>query len=358
MPTDNTNMDKTNTPKANIFDLSLSELADWFVERGEKSFRAKQILKWVYLHQADSFEEMTDVRTDLRSTLADFFTISRLPVKNIQTSADGSQKYVLELRDGQIIESVLMPEKDHSTLCVSTQIGCAMACRFCRTAALGFRRNLTAGEIIAQVRDAKQLAPPSLPLTNVVFMGMGEPLANIDNVLLAIKAMTRFDSGLKISHNRITVSTAGLASQMAKLGEATNVNLAVSLNATTNDLRNKLMPINHTYPIEELLHACQTYPITKKRRITFEYILLKGINDSEKDALALTRMLHPKRAKINVIPFNEHPESAFESPPEETIDRFLNVLVKHHFTVMVRRSKGRDINAACGQLAGNYISSQ
>jgi len=340
--------------KIDILSMSLAKLVQWFTDRGEKSFRAKQVLKWIYLRQADSFEEMTDIRKDLRVTLSKHFEILRLSVEDVQISTDGSQKYLLKLSDGQFVESVLMPEKNHYTLCISSQIGCAMGCKFCRTATLGLKRNLTAGEIIAQVRDAKYRAT-TMPLTNVVFMGMGEPLANVDNIILAIDAMVRTDSGLKISHNRITVSTAGLVPQMAILGKLTKVNLAISLNASNNDVRQQLMPINQKYPITTLLTACKNYPITKKRRITFEYILIQGINDRKEDAIALTHLLHPKRAKINLIPYNEYPQSSFKAPSEDVIDMFLETLAKNHFTVMVRRSKGQDINAACGQLAGMYL---
>jgi 23S rRNA (adenine2503-C2)-methyltransferase len=272
-------------------------------------------------------------------------------VDAVAESEDGSRKYRLRLADGAAVEAVVMPERDHSTLCVSSQVGCAMGCRFCRTGEHGLVRNLTRGEIVAQVRDLVREADPGLPPTNIVFMGMGEPLANFDALVGALDTLTDNDYGLKFSGQRITVSTAGLVPRMADLGRKTRVNLAVSLNATEDETRTRLMPINRTYPLQTLLDACRRYPLQKGRRITFEYILIAGVNDSEADARRLAKLLRPNRSKINLIPFNPHPGSVFSRPSEETILSFQKILLDSHYTTIIRRSKGQDIAAACGQLA-------
>ncbi|MBU2623166.1 MAG: 23S rRNA (adenine(2503)-C(2))-methyltransferase RlmN, partial [Proteobacteria bacterium] len=286
--------------KRNITELTRDELAIWLDEKGIKTYRAVQILKWVYLKQADTFEEMTDIGLEIRKLISQHFTIDRLEKKKIETSKDGSKKYLFELRDGNHIESVLIPEKNHYTLCISSQIGCAQGCSFCMTARDGFVRNLTMGEIVSQVRDIQNdLEPPSL-LTNIVFMGMGEPLANYRNVVNAIETIISDDAGLGFSSRKVTVSTAGLVPLLHDLGRDTSVNLAVSLNATENKTRNKLMPVNRKYPIEELIEACRTYDLKPRNRITFEYILIKGINDSSDDAKRLAKLLRPVKSKINL----------------------------------------------------------
>ncbi|MEN8243639.1 MAG: 23S rRNA (adenine(2503)-C(2))-methyltransferase RlmN [Thermodesulfobacteriota bacterium] len=339
--------------KPEIKDLTVEQLAEWFQQHGMRKFRATQILKWIYLHQAENFQEMTNLSKDTRELLAEHFSISRLKIEKKEISRDGSQKYLFRLHDGNLIESVLIPEKNHDTLCISSQVGCAQGCRFCLTARGGFIRNLSAGEIISQVRDIKHATGSAGKLTNVVLMGMGEPLANYDNVIQALRVIIDGDSGLKISSRRVTLSTAGLVPNMAKLGQNLQVNLAVSLNATDNKTRDALMPINITYPIEKLLEACASFSLPNRRKITFEYILIKGINDTPEDAGRLADMLRPIRAKINLIPFNEHAESPFACPDEDVILRFQNILLDKGFTVIIRRSKGGDISAACGQLRAN-----
>jgi 23S rRNA (adenine2503-C2)-methyltransferase len=244
-----------------------------------------------------------------------------------------------------------MPERGHSTLCVSSQVGCALGCRFCRTGDGGLIRNLTRGEIVAQVRDLVRKADDGLALTNLVFMGMGEPLANFDALVSALGTLTDNDYGLKFSGQRITVSTAGVVPRMADLGRKTRVNLAVSLNAADNETRSRLMPINRKYPIEDLLEACRRYPLPKGRRITFEYILIADVNDRPADARRLAKLLRPIRSKINLIPFNPHPGSAFRRPEETAVLAFQKILLDSHYTTIIRRSKGQDIAAACGQLA-------
>jgi 23S rRNA (adenine2503-C2)-methyltransferase len=282
--------------------------------------------------------------------LAQHFVIKRLKVAKLEISKDGSQKYLFKLSDGKHIESVLIPERDHYTLCVSSQVGCAQGCLFCLTAAGGFERNLTRAEIVAQVRDIKKELGDSEQLRNIVFMGMGEPLANYNNLVSALDTITNNDYGLRFSTRRITVSTAGLVPRFSSLGRDTKVNLAISLNATDNHTRSRLMPINRKYPLENLLKACRQYPLPAGRRITFEYILINGINDTKDDARRLAKLLQPIRCKINLIPFNRHAGCDFERPPESVTQAFFKILFDKNYTVIIRRSKGQDIAAACGQL--------
>jgi 23S rRNA (adenine2503-C2)-methyltransferase len=339
-----------NDKRINILDLSREQLVDWLAERGIAAYRAGQILKWIYRRQRDSFAEMSDIAKEVRALLPQHFRIPRLETRAMQTSADGTRKYLFGLADGESIESVLIPERDHYTLCVSSQVGCAQNCRFCLTAKSKLRRNLSQGEILGQVRDIKKDLPRPEELTNLVFMGMGEPLANFDHLMGALAIITDSDIGLGFAAKRVTVSTAGLAPEMLEFGRQSRVSLAVSLNAADDETRSRLMPINRTYPLETLLAACRSYPLPPGRRITFEYILIKGVNDSPEDARRLARLLQPIRCKVNLIPFNPHEGSGFERPPEETILAFQEVLVRKHFTVIIRQSKGQDISAACGQL--------
>jgi 23S rRNA (adenine2503-C2)-methyltransferase len=342
------------TLKPDIKNLTKEQLIQWLQDHKIESYRASQILKWIYHKQADDFEDMTDLNKSMRALLSDHFTINRLERLDTQTSRDGTQKYLFKLVDGCLIESVLIPEKDHYTLCISSQVGCAQNCRFCLTAKQGFARNLTPGEIIAQVRDvAKEVEGPK-PMSNIVLMGMGEPLANYRNVIHAIHIITDNDEGLRVSNRKVTLSTAGLIPKLLDLGKDTKINLAVSLNATDNETRNRLMPINRKYPIEDLIAACKDYPLPPTRRITFEYILIKDVNDSEKDAERLSRLLRPLKAKVNLIPFNEFEGGGYSRSDDRTVDRFQEILLKHHYTVVIRQSKGRDISAACGQLSGSY----
>ena len=339
----------TISSKTDIKELTKDELILWLKYRDIKSYRASQILKWIYLRQADTFDVMTDVKKEIRKQLSQHFYIHRLEKARVETSQDGSKKYLFKLGDGKYVESVLIPEKDHYTLCISSQVGCAQGCLFCLTAKGGFIRNLTKGEIIAQVRDIVG----SKRLTNIVMMGMGEPLANFANVVDAIHIITDKNVGLGFSSRRVTVSTSGLVPRLSDLGRETTVNLAISLNATKNKTRDMLMPINRKYPIESLLDACARYHLMPRRKITFEYILLKGINDSEEDAKRLSKLLRPIRAKINLIPFNTYQESKFECPEESVILHFKDILNKNNYTAIIRHSKGQDISAACGQLSAN-----
>ena len=342
------------TNKTDIKELNKDEIIAWLTGRAIKPYRVSQILKWAYLRQADSFEVMTDLSKELRNLLSLHFTIARLEKIHVETSQDGARKYLFKLRDGNHIESVLIPERNHYTLCISSQVGCAHGCKFCRTAQRGFIRNLTRGEIVAQVRDVLNDLDDAKRLSNIVFMGMGEPLANYDNLIGAIETITDSDVGLKFSNRRVTVSTAGLAPKLSKLGRDSRVNLAISLNATDNKTRDMIMPINRKYPIEKLIEACRLYPLGPGRRITFEYVLIKGVNDSIEDAERLVSLLKPIKSKINLIPFNEHEGSEFLRPEDSVINRFQEILIKNHYTAIIRHSKGEDISAACGQLSGNW----
>jgi 23S rRNA (adenine2503-C2)-methyltransferase len=339
------------TDKKDIKDLTRDELASWLLDIGEKPYRLGQIYRWIYVRQVDSFDEMTNLGKPLREQLAGYFSIDRLIKEQVETSSDGSVKYLYGLKDGNHIETVLIPEKDHYTLCISSQIGCTRGCRFCLTAKGGFVRNLTIGEVTAQVRDvARDVGKDSLPLSNIVFMGMGEPLDNYDNVVGAIQIITDGDAGLGISGRRVTLSTAGVVPRLADLARDTHVNLAISLNAVDDETRSRLMPINRRFSLKALLEACTTYPLKPRRRITFEYILIRGVNDSVADAELLAEILRPIKSKINLIPYNENPGSDFQRPDDAHVHRFQDVLRRNNYTAIIRHSKGQDISAACGQL--------
>jgi 23S rRNA (adenine2503-C2)-methyltransferase len=343
--------------KQDIKSMNREPLIEWLAGHKVRSFRADQILTWVYMRLADDFDQMSDISKNLRALLNQHYYIARLPVQERQNAADGTCKYLFALADGNCIETVLIPERNHYTLCVSSQVGCAQGCKFCVTGQGGLVRNLTAAEIVSQVWEVRKLIPDPERLTNLVFMGMGEPLANYDNLAAAIEALTSTEWGMKIANRRVTVSTVGLAPRIADLGRDTKVNLAVSLNAVDDDARSRLMPINRKYPIQPLLEACRQYPLPKGRRITVEYILFKDLNDSLDQARKLARLLAPVKAKINLIPFNPYPGSPFQRPDERTILAFQEVLLDKHLTSVVRYSKGQDIMAACGQLrAGNKLS--
>lgn len=331
-----------------------------FVESlGQPAFRGRQIMSWLYRPGVSSFSEMTDLAKSFRSVLADHASISCFPPPIIERSGDGCVKFGFMLDDGKIIESVLIPEVDRSTLCISSQVGCAMNCSFCKTGTMGFVRNLTPSEIVNQVcsvrdfllkEEAEDLIGPR-SVTNLVFMGMGEPLNNIDNLLISLSILTE-QKGLDMAARRITVSTCGIINNMAILGHSTNVNLAISLHAVDNETRNMLMPINKKYPIEQLLQACRDYPIQKRKRIMFEYVLLDCINDSDADAETCARILRGIPCKINLLAFNEVEGIPFKSSPRERILAFQDILRNHNYSVFIRSSRGSDISAACGQLAG------
>ncbi len=340
--------------KPDIKEFTREELTRWFAEKGIQPYRTTQIMRWIYLKRIESFEEMTDISKDNRQLLSTSFSFSEPYKKQIELSVDGSKKYLFGLKDGNCVETVLIPEKSHYTLCISTQVGCAMGCKFCMTAQSGLIRNLTQAEIINQVLGALKDVTGEKRLTNIVLMGMGEPLANYENVIRAIHILTDNDSGLQFSTRRVTLSTSGLIPRFDELGRDTKINLAISLNATDNKTRSMLMPINNKYPIEQLIDACARYSLAPRNKITFEYILIQGINDSIEDAQRLTKLLKPVKAKINLIPFNEHPASEFKRPKESVVLKFQEVLHQKGYTSIIRRSKGQDISAACGQLSAKH----
>jgi len=316
-------------------------------------------MSWIYRPGVTNFSEMTDLAKSFRSVLEEYAFISSFPDPIVERSEDGCIKFGFTLSDGRIIESVLIPETDRNTLCISSQVGCAMDCSFCKTATMGFIRNLIPSEIVNQVcsvrdfllNEREDLNTAPRTITNLVFMGMGEPLNNIDNVLTSISILTE-QKGLDMAARRITVSTCGIIKNMWKLGSHSNVNLAISLHAADNETRNRLMPVNKRYPLERLLQACREYPIQKRKRIMFEYLLLDGINDSDRDARRCARMLRGIPCKINLLAFNEVDTIPYKSSSRQRILAFQEILQDNHYSVFIRSSRGSDIAAACGQLAG------
>jgi len=337
--------------KVDLKGLDLQETEQWFTGLGFEEYRARQVRQWLFKRLVNSFEQMTNLSKDLRGILEHKARITQLENIKTQVSSDGTKKYLFRLEDNNLIESVLIPERDHDTLCISSQAGCAMGCKFCLTANQGFRRNLTPSEIIDQVIQAKRSLNNPDRLKNIVFMGMGEPLANFDAVKKALKNIVH-DDGMNFSKRRVTLSTCGLVPPLKKLGNEINVKLAVSLNAADDKTRNMLMPINREYPLKSLLKACKEFPLPKGERITFEYILIKEVNDRDLDALRLSELLSGMRAKINLIPLNPHRGTHMNPPSMERILKFQDILIKKHFTTIIRKSRGRDIGAACGQLCG------
>ena len=340
----------------NLLDFTLEEMESFIASHGKEKYRARQIMKCLHQSGVRSFDEMTTLSKAFREKLNAIARVFRPQIVKIQKSQDGTQKALLRLEDGLFIESVLIPGKNHWTLCISTQAGCAMGCQFCLTARQGLKRHLTPSEIVGQMLAMMHETPEGPHIKNIVMMGMGEPLANYDNTLRAIKIFTS-DFGMGFSCRKITVSTCGLTPQIEKLGNDICINLAISLNAPDDETRNHLMPINRKYPIAKLLEACKNYPMPGRRMLTFEYILIDGINCSAADAEKLARLLKPLRCKLNLIVFNEFPGSPFKSPSAEVVHKFQQVLLDHHFTTILRASRGSDILAACGQLSGAYAES-
>ncbi|MDD2367259.1 MAG: 23S rRNA (adenine(2503)-C(2))-methyltransferase RlmN [Desulfuromonadaceae bacterium] len=365
------------TIKTDLKNFTLSALEHYLNLQKKERFRALQLFKWIYQQDAHSFEEMTNISKAFRAELAEKAFISNLEPETIEEGSDGTRKYLFNLGDGNAVESVLIPIEGRNTLCISSQVGCAMACEFCLTGTFRLTRNLTTSEIVNQIMAVKRdlLNNPPSPLTgesgfddgedsddvqpespaairNIVLMGMGEPLHNLDNVIPAIQIMID-GNGLQLSNRRVTVSTCGLVPEMDRLGrEIPNVNLAVSLNATTDELRDRIMPVNRSYSLKELLKACKKFPLPGRRKITFEYVMLGGINDSIDDAKRLLKLISDIPNKVNLIPFNEHEGCAFKSPSQRAIDAFHKYLIDRHVTVITRDSRGGDISAACGQLKG------
>jgi 23S rRNA (adenine2503-C2)-methyltransferase len=348
----------TGTPTINLLDLDREGLVQFFVERGEKSFRATQVMKWIYGQGVSDFDAMNNISKDLRHSLQDCARIGLPEIVTDSLSDDGSRKWLLRLEDGNCIETVYIPEADRGTLCVSSQVGCVLNCSFCSTAQQGFNRNLSTGEIIAQLWIAAQALGQTLDgprrISNVVMMGMGEPLLNYDNVVRAMGIMLD-DFGYGLSKRRVTLSTAGVVPAIGRLLEDCDVSLAVSLHAPDDLLRNELVPLNRKYPISELLQACREYVGEGRRRVTFEYVMLDGVNDSDRHARQLASILEGVPAKINLIPFNPFPETRYKRSPDARIDRFFEILNRAGIVTITRRTRGDDIDAACGQLAGQFM---
>ncbi len=335
--------------RVDLAGLTLEETQSFFHSLGQEKYRAAQVMRWIYQGLSVSFDPMTNLSKKLREILADTARIGRLTTLQVLKSEDGVKKFLLGLDDGARIESVYIPTEDHDTLCISTQVGCAMGCRICRTGKMGFTRNLTAGEIVGQLLEVRRQVTDSA-VTNVVFMGMGEPLANFSNTVRAIKIMTD-PNGPQISWRHLTVSTSGLVPQMFELGKSVRVKLAVSLNAVSDEVRSLIMPINHKYPLDELIAAMRDFPLPKRDRITVEYVLIRGLNDSDSDARMLVKLLNPVRAKVNLIPFNDELSTEFKTPSPERVAAFQDILMSKSLIAIIRKSRGRDILAACGLLA-------
>jgi 23S rRNA (adenine2503-C2)-methyltransferase len=338
--------------KPNIKDLSFKEFAAHLLEQREPAYRAQQVWQWLFQKRATAFAEMTNLPASFRAGLDAKFALDRLKVARRQESRDGTVKFLFALGDGATIESVLIPEAKRLTLCISTQVGCGFGCAFCATAMLGLKRNLSSGEIVEQVLEASRTVAPEERITNVVLMGMGEPLANYSQTLKALEILSDTSWGVGISPRHITLSTVGLVPQIRQLMDQTNVNLAISLHAPTDELRARLMPVNRKYSLKELMDCCRALPIPRRKRITFEYVLLRGVNDSAQCAADLCRLLADVRCKVNVIPFNPHPGSIFERPNDASIEGFQETLRQKGIQVNLRRPRGDDIAAACGQLQG------
>ena len=346
----------TKTGRRSIIGLDRATLEAVLVDLGQPAYRARQLWQWIYHHGSDDFAAMTSLSKSLRGHLAERFVLDRPAIADHQVARDATQKWLLLLGDGHQVETVFIPEPDRGTLCVSSQVGCTLTCRFCHTGTQRLVRNLGAAEIVGQVMLARDVladwpsAREDRRLTNVVLMGMGEPLFNYDNVATAVRIMIDGD-GLAMSRRKVTLSTSGVVPLIERCGEELGVSLAVSLHATTNETRDRLMPINKKYPIEALMAACRAYSgLDNTRRITFEYVMLRGVNDSEDDASRLVRLIRDMPAKVNLIPFNPWPGAPFERSGDATIDCFAAILRAAGISAPVRTPRGEDILAACGQL--------
>jgi len=334
----------------NLAELDRPALEAAFAERGLEPFRARQVFRWIYSRGVTAFGDMTDLPHSLRTSLAADFTLATPQVVVRDRSSDGTEKFLLRLDDGRQIESVFIPDTPSMTFCISTQVGCAMACGFCLTGKMGLIRNLTAGEIVGQVRVLVDALEMRRTRFNIVLMGMGEPLHNYDETMKALR-MLADEHGLAVSPRRVTLSTVGLLPALERLAhEAIMPNLAISLHAPTDAIRGDLVPLNRKYGVADIIAACQRFPLKRRSRITFEYVLLAGVNDSPGDARRLAKLLANVRSKVNLIPLNAAPGIPYERPSDAAIDQFARILADHQLTVSVRKSRGRDIRAACGQL--------
>ncbi len=341
-------LDICNVNKRNIKDFTLEELKEKLKEMGEKPFRAEQIFKWLYDDRASSFEDMTNLSIDLRNKLNDIFVIKEFKILKKQVASDGTKKYLFDILDGNAIETVLMQYHHGYSLCVSSQVGCKMGCKFCASTGIPFVRNLSSGEIVEQIMAVER--DEKIRISNIVFMGIGEPLDNYDNVVKAIHLINN-PKGLNIGARHISVSTSGLVPKIYKLAEENiQCTLSISLHATTNEQRSKMMPVNNSYPIEELLQACRDYIEKTHRRISFEYALAKENNDNLEDAKRLVKLLKGMLCHVNLIPINKIENGRFTKSSNENIMRFRDYLNEHGIVATIRRELGSDIDAACGQL--------
>lgn len=355
-----TTTESSQQEKINLLDLDAEGIRAWCASIGQKPFRATQLARWIHRYCCDDFDAMTNLAKEFRARLKDLAYIKAPSIIRKHKSADGTRKWLFDVGNGNAVEAVFIPEDDRGTLCISTQAGCAMGCLFCSTGKQGFNRNLTTGEIVGQLwtaerelrREAGITDPNDRVISNVVLMGMGEPLQNLDNVIPALRIFLD-DNGYGLSRRRVTVSTSGLVRQMDKLGEAVPVALAVSLHAPDDALRDKLMPVNKKHPLEELLAACRRYlKVAPRDFITFEYLLLGGINDAPEQARALVKLVKTVSCKFNLIPFNPFPDSDLKQPEREKVLAFAKILNDAGIVTTVRKTRGDDIAAACGQLAG------
>ena len=342
--------DTVTAPRPDLAGLERPSLEAALAERGHQRFRSQQIFQWIYRHGVTDVALMTDLPRELRDQLASDFTFETPELAHREQSVDGTQKFLLRLSDGQRIESVFIPDTPSMTFCISTQVGCAMACAFCLTGKMGLVRNLTAGEIVGQVRVLADALEMRAAKFNIVLMGMGEPLHNYDETMTALRILAD-KHGFAMSPRRITLSTVGLLPALERMAhEPFMPNLAISLHAPTNATRGELVPINRKYGVTEIIEACKRFPLKRRNRITFEYVLLAGVNDSPADARHLAKLLSGVKSKVNLIPLNAAAGIPFDRPSDEAVDQFARILADHHLVVSVRKSRGRDIRAACGQL--------
>jgi 23S rRNA (adenine2503-C2)-methyltransferase len=340
----------TVTPRIDLAELELRDLEAALAERGQERFRARQLFSWIYRRGVTDLETMTDLPRELRATLAAEFRLTTPAIVAHERSSDGTEKFLMRLADDRRIESVFIPDTPAMTFCISTQVGCAMACAFCLTGRMGLVRNLTAGEITGQVRVLADTLGLRDKTFNIVLMGMGEPLHNYDETMKALRILAD-EHGLAVPPRRVTLSTVGLLPALEKLArEPVMPNLAISLHAPTDVQRGELVPINRKYGVADIIDACKRFPVRKRSRITFEYVLLSGVNDSAEDARRLAKLLSGVKSKVNLIPLNAAAGIPFERPSDEAVDRFARTLADRGVTVSVRKSRGRDIRAACGQL--------
>jgi len=343
--------------KTNLLGLNRQDMEAFFTDLGEKAFRVSQVTKWIHQLNVDDFDQMTNLSKALRAQLKEKACIKPLDIIVDQLSTDGTRKWVMGLEDNNRIEAVFIPEDDRGTLCISSQVGCALDCSFCSTARQGFSRNLTVAEILSQIWLATRLLDeekkPGRKITNVVLMGMGEPLLNFDNVMKAIDVMLD-DFAYGLSKRRVTVSTAGVVPAMDRLSERHDVQLAISLHATQDELRNDLVPINKKYNLEELIAACKRFMLKRspRSRLTIEYVMLAGVNDSKEDAQKLIKTLDGISVLINLIPFNPFEGSGYKTSSNNAVHRFQDVLMQAGLITVIRKTRGEDIDAACGQLVG------